>query len=132
MDMALKQGGRPQVECDRAEVERRTDERYAAPSYLRVVDTACGEVLGEIEDISLGGFKLQVRHALQRGATCPLRIDIRIDGDDRAPIEVTARNIWVQKFSFDGITRAGFVFVGLSPTARAQLEGFFAELRRVA
>ena len=129
--MVLSQGGKPPVECDQADVERRTDERYAAPSYLRVVDTAGGEVLGEIEDISLGGFKLQVRQTLQRGATCALRIDIRIDGHDRTPIEVVARNIWVQKFSFDGITRAGFVFIGLSPTARAQFEGFFAELRRV-
>jgi hypothetical protein len=41
---------------------------------------------------------------------------------------VTARNIWIHKISFDDITHAGYVFIGLSPQAKAQIQGFFTEL----
>ena len=108
--------------------DRRAHERYDTLSYLRAVDTTNGLMIGEIEDISFGGFKLQLAAPLRRGATYSVRIEMRIEGNDRAPIELTARNIWMHKVDLEGVTHAGFVFIGLLPGAREQLQALFAEL----
>jgi c-di-GMP-binding flagellar brake protein YcgR len=129
MDTAFKQSGMQAIENDLTEAERRADERHATLSYLRAVDTATGDVLGTLEDISLGGFKLQVLQTLQRRATYALHIEVRIDGRAVAPIEVTARNVWVHKFEFEPCSRAGFVFVDLAPATRNRITALFPELQ---
>jgi c-di-GMP-binding flagellar brake protein YcgR len=108
--------------------DRRAHERYDAQSYLRAVDMSNGQVLGEIEDISLGGFRLQLAAPLRRGATYAARVEVRIEGDDRASIEMTARNIWMHKVDLEGVTHAGFVFIDLSPEARERIRALLSEL----
>jgi hypothetical protein len=132
MDAAIKKPGAQPTEGNRSGAERRVHERHEAQSYLRAIDAASGDLLGELEDISLGGFKLEVHQVIRRGATYDLRIDIRIDGRNPLPIEVKARNIWVHRLEFDGKARAGFVFIGLVPAARARLEALFAEIGGMA
>ena len=124
----MQRAGGQAIRDDWPAEDRRAHERYDAQSYLRAVDTSCGVVLGEIEDISAGGFRLQLTTSLHRGATYAVRVEVRIEGDDRAPIEMTARNIWVHKVDREGVTHAGFVFIDLSPNTREQLQALFTEL----
>lgn len=108
--------------------DRRAHPRHEAPSYLRALDVADGRSIGEVEDMSLGGFKLQLAAPIPRGATFDLRLDLCIDGRQRQPINVRARNIWLHRVDHEGVTHAGFVYLDLSAKARAQIEAFFAEL----
>jgi len=108
--------------------DRRAHERYPAESHLLAVDAASGRLLGEIQDISLGGLRLKQQCALQRRSTYEMRIDIRMEGQDRSPILVKARNVWMHSVDRENAVYAGFVFVDLSVEARSQIEALFAEL----
>lgn len=108
---------------------RRAHERYADQSHLRAVNSGDGMLLGEIQDISLGGVRMKLDCTLPRRGTYAMRIDIRMDGENRSPIHVTARNVWMHSVDFEKATYAGFVFIDLSDQARAQIDAIFAELR---
>ena len=109
--------------------ERRVQARHAVPRSisLRAVDPVTEQVLGEVEDISPGGFKLLVTGTLRRRETVIVRIDVRIDGQDHWPIVARARNVWAHSLESDGAARAGFVFVELLPRSLLQIEAFIAE-----
>ncbi len=109
--------------------DRRAHERYADQSHLRAVNSADGMLLGEIQDISLGGARMKLDCTLPRRGTYAMRIDIRMDGEIRSPIHVTARNVWMHSVDLEKVTYAGFVFIDLSDQARAQIEAIFAECR---
>jgi hypothetical protein len=116
------------VECDWSEAERRAYERYAAQSYVRVVDVPSGATVGEIVDISAGGFKLAARRQFRRDGVYEFRIDVCVDGEGREPITAVARNVWSAAKDGSDNLHAGFVFVNLSALSRARLQQFIDEL----
>lgn len=109
--------------------DRRAHERYTDHSYLRAFNLADGMLLGEVHDISLGGLQMKLDRTMPRRGTYAVRIDVRMEGDNRSPIHVTARNVWTHPVDLEKATYAGFVFIDLSEQARTQLEAIFAELR---
>lgn len=110
--------------------ERRAHERLSARSFLRVFDRESGQALGDIDDISLGGFSLEAGSSQDLGApgNRALRIEICVDGVTRAPIAVEACQRWMIRDAKHGVTRAGYEFVSLTPSARQWIESFMAEL----
>jgi c-di-GMP-binding flagellar brake protein YcgR len=110
--------------------ERRAHERYSARSFLRVFDRESGQALGDIDDISLGGFRLETGYSQDLGDPGPraLRIEICIEGRKQAPIAVDACQRWINREAEHGVTRAGYEFVALTPLARQRIERFIAEL----
>ena len=116
------------VECDWSDADRRAYERHAAQSYVRVVDVPSGAAVGEMLDISAGGFKLSAARGFRRGGIYQFRIDVCVDGRGRAPITAVARNVWSAAENGADAFRAGFVFVDLSAQARARLLQFIDEL----
>jgi hypothetical protein len=116
------------VDCDWSEAERRAYERHAARSYARVVDVPSGANVGEMLDISAGGFKMATRRPFLRDGVYEFRIDVRVDGKDREPITAVARNVWsAAKYGSEDL-HAGFMFVNLSALSRARLQQFIDEL----
>ncbi len=109
--------------------DRRAHERYADESHLRAFNSSDGMLLGEIQDISLGGMRMKLDSTLLRRGTYAMRIDIRMEGENRSPIHVTARNVWMHPVDIEKVTYAGFVFIDLPDQARAQIEAIFSELR---
>jgi|SRR5882672_5628395 len=116
------------VESNWSEAERRAYERHAAHSYVRVVDVRNGATVGEIVDISLGGFKLAAQRQFRRGSVYEFRIDVCVDGKGREPITAIARNVWSGAKSGSDDLQAGFVFANLSAPSRACLQQFIDEL----
>ena len=116
------------VECDWSEAERRAYERHAARSYVRVVDARSEATVGEIVDISAGGFKLAARRQFRRDGLYDFRIDVRVDGEDREPITAVARNVWSAAKNGSDNLHAGFVFANLSALSRTRLQQFIDEL----
>ena len=110
--------------------ERRSHERLSARSFLRVFDRESGQALGDIDDISLGGFRLEAGYSQDLGDPGPraLRIEICVDGVKRAPIAVEAHQRWMNREAKHGVTRAGYEFDSLTPLARQRIERFMAEL----
>ena len=113
-------------------VNWRFQQRLNVHSHLAALDVASSVVLGNLEDISLTGFRLQPRGTMSRGTTGDLRIVVRIDGLEFPYIDVKARNIWSHYLYCDGIARAGFVFVDLSPAALGRTQAVFTRLDRLA
>ena len=95
---------------------------------MRVVDVPGGTAVGEMLDISAGGFKLSAARAFQRGGIYQFRIDVCVDGQRREPITVVARNVWSAVENGADAFRAGFVFVELSAQMRGRLQQFIDEL----
>jgi hypothetical protein len=116
------------VECDWCEAERRAYERHAAQSYVRVVDMPSGATVGEVMDISAGGFKLAARRQFRRGGVYEFRIDVCVDGKGREPIIAVARNVWSAAKRGSDNLHAGFMFVNLPALSRARLQQFIDEL----
>ena len=116
------------VPCDWSETERRAYERHAAQSYVRVVDVPSGATVGEIVDISAGGFKLAARREFRRDGVYEFRIDVCVDGKGREPITAVVRNVWSEAKNGSGTLHAGFVFVSLSAQSRGPLRQFIDEL----
>jgi len=127
MDTRTMSGDSYAVERDWSEAERRAYERYAAQSYVRVVDVPSGDTVGEIVDISAGGFKLAARRKFRRDDVYAFRIDVCVEGNGREPITALARNVWSAASSVDNL-HAGFVFISLSALSRARLQQFIDEL----
>ena len=127
MDTRKTTAGSYAVECDWSDAERRAYERHAAHSYMRVVDVPSEATVGEIVDISLGGFKLAARRQFLRDSVYEFRIDVCVDGKGREPITVGARNVWSAAENGSD-NHAGFVFANLSALSRARLQQFIDEL----
>jgi c-di-GMP-binding flagellar brake protein YcgR len=116
------------VHCQLSEAERRAYERHAARSYVRAIDVHSGATMGEIVDISAGGFKLAGRRQFRLDGVYEFRIDVRVDGKDREPITAVARNVWSSAASCSEEFQAGFMFGSLSALSRARLQQFIDEL----
>lgn len=120
----------PAATTDPAREERRANPRYEATSYVRVLDAATGQVLGELVDISIDGFRLQTSAGIgldDRGDR-PLRLDLCLDGAAWEPIDVVATLRWQQANDSSGCLLAGFEFVYLSMQAVNQIDAFVQAL----
>jgi len=107
--------------------ERRVHARRTPDAPLVAIHMDDGTILGEITDLSVGGFKLKVRSdfTLQRRGLYPIRIDLQQDGVVRWPVFVTVQNVWQHRIdpASPDLT-AGFVFIEPSPKARRHLESY--------
>ena len=107
--------------------ERRAHPRSAAPSYIRVVHVATSAVLGEVEDISIGGFRLRGAAAGDLGTAGQdraLRLEPCVQGGPKAPIHIVARLRWQRSDAALDQVVAGFEFTRLSQAAVLQLDAF--------
>jgi c-di-GMP-binding flagellar brake protein YcgR len=111
--------------------ERRAHARSVTSSYIRVVHVATSAVLGRVEDISIGGFRLRAVAAADLGAADQdraLRMEPCIQGAALTPIHVVACLRWQRPDT--ELVVAGFEFTRLSPAAVLQLDAFLQALRR--
>ena len=110
--------------------DRRADPRYETPSFVRALDRSTLAVVGEIDDISLGGFRLQLSspEVLGDRQYRSLRLDMCVDGQPREPIDLVARVCWTHHDPALGVTLAGFELGHLSAKAATQLKVFIGEL----
>ena len=109
------------IENDWPDDECRAHERHKASSHLLAFELPDGGLLGELVDISLGGFQLQAMQAPLAGAQLAVRIDVRMDGQDIARIDAQARCVWSKCDKTDATLRVGFEFLAMSDQASRDL-----------
>jgi c-di-GMP-binding flagellar brake protein YcgR len=124
---ALKFGDGEVIACDWTDEDRRAYERYAAESYLRVTDMD-GEPVGELVDISPGGFMMLAKPDRHLTGTQVFAIVASFDSQLREPIIVTARNAWVREADECGERMAGFQFFNLTAESCEQLAVLLTDL----
>ncbi len=96
--------------------ERRKLNRKNFTYYMRVLDEATGELVGQLSDISTGGFKIESTTPIPLGTTYQLRIDQTREISNKSYLSFTARARWCQRDPYDPtIYNVGFQLVDMTP-----------------
>lgn len=96
--------------------EKRKLSRRNFSYYMRVLDERTGDLIGQIADISTGGFKLESSQRLPVGVAYRLRIDQIGDISPKSHITFDARTRWCQRDPYDPtIYNVGFQIVEMTP-----------------
>jgi hypothetical protein len=96
--------------------ERRKLTRKEFTYYMRVLEEISGALVGQIVDISTGGFKIESSEPIPVGAVMRLRIDQTNELAQKSYISFSARVRWCQKDAYDPTTyNVGFQLLDMSP-----------------
>ncbi|MDP1547126.1 MAG: PilZ domain-containing protein [Anaerolineales bacterium] len=98
-------------------LERRKLARRNFTYYMRVLEDASGTLIGQMLDISTGGFKLESSQPLPVGVTYKLRIDQTAEISSKSYISFSARTTWCQHDMYDpSIYNVGFQLLNMTPS----------------
>ena len=76
--------------------ERRKYERHKNGDYMRVTDNNTEEIIGYLNEISMGGFRLETPKALLVEKDYILRLEYAIEEKGKRYIVIVARAKWSQ------------------------------------
>ena len=84
--------------------------------YMRVLDKDTGELIGQISDISTGGFKLESSKPIPTGLNMALCIDQVNQISSKTFISFSARVRWCDRDPYDPtIYNVGFQLLDMTP-----------------
>lgn len=84
--------------------------------YMRVMNEHTGDLVGQLGDISSGGFKLESSTPIAVGQSFDLRIDQTGEISQKSYITFSARTRWCQKDPYDPtIYNVGFQIIDMTP-----------------
>jgi len=84
--------------------------------YMRVLDKNTGELIGQLSDISTGGFKLESSRPIAVGLTMELCIDQVSELSGRSFITFSARTRWCERDPYDPtIYNVGIQLLDMTP-----------------
>ncbi len=96
--------------------ERRRLARKNFSYYMRVLDESTGEIIGQLSDISTGGFKIESSTPIAVGKDFHLRIDQTGEISSKSFLSFAARVKWCQIDPYDPtIYNVGFELVDMTP-----------------
>jgi hypothetical protein len=96
--------------------DKRKLERKNFSYYMRVMNEHTGDLVGQLGDISSGGFRLESSTPMAVGQTLDLRIDQTGEISQKGFIIFSARTRWCQKDPYDPtIYNVGFQIVNMTP-----------------
>ncbi len=96
--------------------ERRKLARKNFTYYMRVLDEATGELVGQLSDISTGGFKIESAMLVPVGINFQLRIDQVGEISQKSHMTFTARSKWCKRDPYDPtVYNVGFQLVDMTP-----------------
>jgi len=96
--------------------ERRQLTRRNFSYYMRVFDEHTGELVGQLADISTGGFKLESSQRLPLGVVYFLRVDLVGEISLQDHINFFARSCWCLRDPYDPtIYNIGFQLADAAP-----------------
>lgn len=96
--------------------ERRKLTRKNFSYYMRVMNEHTGDLIGQLSDISSGGFKLESAKPIAVGESFDLRIDQTGEISSKSYITFSARTRWCQKDPYDPtIYNVGFQITNMTP-----------------
>lgn len=96
--------------------EKRKLTRKNFSYYMRVMNEHNGDLVGQLADISSGGFRLESTKSLTVGENFDLRIDQTGEISSKSYITFSARTRWCQKDPYDPtIYNVGFQITRMTP-----------------
>ncbi|WKZ35782.1 MAG: PilZ domain-containing protein [Anaerolineales bacterium] len=96
--------------------ERRKLSRKNFSYYMRVLNEVTGTLVGQLSDISTGGFKVESSQPIPLGTNFKLRIDHTGEISNKSHLTFTARARWCQVDPYDPtIYNVGFQLINMTP-----------------
>jgi hypothetical protein len=96
--------------------ERRKLARKNFSYYMRVLDEVTGKLVGQLSDISTGGFKIESSQAIPVDVNFKLRIDQTGEISNKSHLTFTAVTKWCQRDMYDPtIYNVGFQLIDMTP-----------------
>jgi hypothetical protein len=96
--------------------ERRKRERRAFPHYMQFLNDQTGELVGDLADISLGGFRLESAKPIPVDEEFPFRINLPPGVSQNPSMVFTARSRWsLQHHADPRLYEAGFQIMRMEP-----------------
>jgi hypothetical protein len=108
--------------------ERRRQERRTFPHYMQFKNDLTGELVGDLADISLNGFRLEGTHKIPLNAELQFRVDMPPDIPGRASIVFVAKSRWMGPHAIDPrLYVSGYQIVNMEPADSRSFEEIFAQ-----
>jgi len=106
--------------------DRRNGERRAFPHYMQFMNALTGELLGDLADISPGGFRLESSKPIPLNTEFAFRVDMLPEISTKPWIAMTARSRWSLPHPVDGrLHEVGFEIMKMDPSDRNAFELIF-------
>ena len=106
--------------------ERRKLSRKNFTYYMRVMDEVSGKFIGQLVDISTGGFKVESAHEIPLNQPIKLRIDQTGEISDRSYIVFMGMAKWCQQDTYDlSVYNIGFQITEMLLTVGFKNVGYF-------
>ena len=97
--------------------ERRQLSRKNFTYYMRVFDELSGKQIGQLVDISTGGFKVESTHEIITNVNIKLRIDQMGELSNKNYITFIGKARWCQRDQYDlSVYNVGFQIVDMTPS----------------
>ena len=97
--------------------ERRKLSRKNFTYYMRVMDETSGKLIGQLVDISTGGFKVESLNEIPTNTPMKLRIDQTGEISERSYIVFMGMAKWCQRDTYDlSVYNVGIQITGMSPS----------------
>ncbi len=94
----------------------RKDERRTCSLYLRLLNHRTGEIVGDLADLSVEGFKVESSKRLPPNTVFTFRMDMPPEICDKPYIVFTARSRWNRTDRLDArLYDTGFEIVAMDP-----------------
>ncbi len=81
--------------------ERRSNERRGFPNYVQFRNDVTGELVGNLADISLDGFRLEGSKHVPNNTLLQFRVDLPPEVPGRSSIVIRAQSRWIRQHPVD-------------------------------
>ena len=92
----------------------RKSKRCRLTQYLRIFDRETGELLGQLENVSIEGIMLSGEKNLEEGKIYHMWMDLPARMEDCFQIIFNARNVWSSKYANADLYNSGFEFTKIN------------------
>ena len=108
-------------------MEQRKHKRFKLKKRLHVLDAKSSKLIGNMVDISEGGFKMITLNKIEGGEEFPLRIALPSTNGEKEIIDVKARVQWCMRDDKHKLSTLGCYIVQVDISDRARLTGFIVD-----
>ena len=108
-------------------MEQRKHKRFKLKEHLHVLDAKSSKLIGNMVDISEGGFKMITLNKIEEGEEFPLRIVLPSTTGKKEVIGVKARVQWCMRDDKHKLSTLGCYIVQVDISDRARLTGFIVD-----
>ena len=108
-------------------MENRKYKRFELKKHLLVLDAKSSRLIGNMVDISEGGFKMITLNKIEKGEEFPLRIVFPSTNGEKEVIDAKARVQWCVKNDKHELSTLGCYIVQVDISDRARLTGLIVD-----